>query len=261
MHPWSVARRQNPISGIRSTVRTGNEGNDVNRRDVAAGRSQKGTGPPAGRDRDLLADLRTSIDKVLGPLLPAGTRCALMDFPNSANVGDAAIWMGERAWLERSGIDVVYTCDRFTYSPSRLRRELKDGVILWHGGGNLGDLWPAFQAFRERVVAGFPDNRIIQLPQSIWFGEPANAARASKIFNDHPNLHLLLCCSATKRAWPAPKSCSRPRASSAPIRPSPSIRRRGRSHPCATSCGSPEPTSNRRVHGDGRLLRSSHSTG
>jgi pyruvyl transferase EpsO len=164
----------------------------MNRGYVAAGRPERGTDPPAGRDRDLLADLRTSIDKILGPLLPAGTRCALMDFPNSANVGDAAIWMGERAWLERSGIDVVYTCDRFTYSPSRLRKELQDGVILWHGGGNLGDLWPGFQAFRERVVSEFPDNRIVQLPQSVWFGDPANAARASKIFNHHPNLHLLL---------------------------------------------------------------------
>lgn len=148
--------------------------------------------PGRESDRALVLGLREEIDKALQPVLHHGTRLALIDFPNSGNVGDAAIWMGEKSWLERAGVEIVYTCDRYTYSRSRLQRELKDGTILWHGGGNLGDLWPAAQAFRERVTSEFPDNRIVQLPQSIWFEDPRNADRAASIFDNHPNIHLLL---------------------------------------------------------------------
>lgn len=148
--------------------------------------------PGQDGDRALVLRLRGEIDRAVQPVLSDGTRFALIDFPNSGNVGDAAIWMGERAWLERAGIEIVHTCDRYTYSRSRLQRELKDGVILWHGGGNLGDLWPAAQAFREQVLAEFPDNRIVQLPQSVWFEDPRNADRATSVFDNHPNLHLLL---------------------------------------------------------------------
>ena len=148
--------------------------------------------PPVERDSALIGNLRSVIDSSLGTLLSEGTRCALMDFPNSGNVGDAAIWMGERTWLERAGIEVVYSCDRYTYSATRLKKELKDGVILWHGGGNLGDLWPAAQAFRERVVSEFLDNAIVQFPQSIWFTNPDNARRAIESLNRHESLHLLI---------------------------------------------------------------------
>jgi exopolysaccharide biosynthesis predicted pyruvyltransferase EpsI len=144
------------------------------------------------RDAALLENLRASIDEVLRPLVPEGTRCALMDFPNSGNVGDAAVWHGERTWLDRNGVELVYASDRYTFSKAKLKKELRDGVILLSGGGNLGDLWPGFQTFRESVISDFRDNRVIQLPQSVRFVDPANAERASKIFNSHPNLHLLL---------------------------------------------------------------------
>ena len=37
------------------------------------------------------------------------------------------------------------------------------------GGGNFGDLYPRYQSLRTRVVADFPSNRIVVLPQSIHF--------------------------------------------------------------------------------------------
>ena len=47
---------------------------------------------------------------------------ALIDFPAHPNVGDSAIWLGERAYLRRRGADVAYTCDIKNYSKSRLAR-------------------------------------------------------------------------------------------------------------------------------------------
>jgi exopolysaccharide biosynthesis predicted pyruvyltransferase EpsI len=141
---------------------------------------------------DTITALAREIDGALGPLIPSGSRCAHLDFPNHANVGDSAIWLGERVYLRKMGASVIYACDRATYSRRRCAARLRDGIILLHGGGNLGDLWPLHQRFREAVIAGFPDNRIIQLPQTIYFRDPANLARARAIFNRHPDLTLLV---------------------------------------------------------------------
>jgi pyruvyl transferase EpsO len=135
--------------------------------------------------------LSGAIDRVLRPLLPPGTSCALLDFPNHANVGDSAIWLGETEWLRRNGVSVVFACDMEHYSPERLAARLGGGVILLHGGGNLGDFWVAHQQFREQVIQDFPDNPIVQLPQTIHFLDAWGVGEARRVFNAHRNLTLL----------------------------------------------------------------------
>jgi pyruvyl transferase EpsO len=128
--------------------------------------------------------------KVLSELLTPGSSCALVDFPHHANVGDSAIWLGERALLRRAGIPVVYTCDLNSFSEQDLLNQLPTGTILINGGGNLGDLWPHSQDFRERIIRTFPHHRIVQLPQSIHFGHRANLDRARSVLDAHPNLTI-----------------------------------------------------------------------
>jgi exopolysaccharide biosynthesis predicted pyruvyltransferase EpsI len=136
--------------------------------------------------------LRWNIAEVMKPILPYGTKCALLDFPNHGNVGDSAIWLGEKAYLESVGASVVYASDRASYSKVRLKKRLRGGVVLLHGGGNLGDLWLPAQRFREQVIADFPDRPIIQLPQTIHFQERKNLDRARSVFNSHSQLTLLV---------------------------------------------------------------------
>jgi pyruvyl transferase EpsO len=143
-------------------------------------------------DRDLIASLDRQIERTLRLLLPPGSRCALLDFPNHSNVGDSAIWLGEIACLRRLNVAIEYHAETNAYSRERLRSRLPAGTILLHGGGSLGDLWPPRQEFRERVIREFPDYRIIQLPQSIHFSSPNALARARAIFNRHTDLTLLL---------------------------------------------------------------------
>jgi pyruvyl transferase EpsO len=71
-------------------------------------------------------------------------------------------------------------------------RLTKDAIILIHGGGNFGDLWPSHQRFREEVIAAFPTHKIIQLPQTIYFREQSNLACAKSVLNKHPNLTILV---------------------------------------------------------------------
>lgn len=137
-------------------------------------------------------DVRRRLLAVVGKLIEPGARCALVDFPRHANVGDSAIWLGERTLLTELGADVVYVADLHTFCEADLSEWLPTGTILLHGGGNLGDLWPHHQTLREQIIRAFLGHRIIQLPQSVHFGDPAALDRAREVFDAHPDLVLLL---------------------------------------------------------------------
>ncbi|MER7702576.1 polysaccharide pyruvyl transferase family protein [Kitasatospora sp. NPDC097605] len=138
------------------------------------------------------ADNRRRLAETLGELVEPSSRCALLGFPYYANVGDSAIWLGVRTLLAELGAEVVYTADHHDFSEATLAERLPSGTILLTGGGNLGDLWPSHQRMRERVIGAFPGHRIVQLPQSVHFGDPAGLARARAVFDAHPDLILLL---------------------------------------------------------------------
>ena len=142
--------------------------------------------------RSLIARLTATAVDIVRPLLtePAA---ALLDFPAHSNVGDSAIWLGELACLRAIGVTRLrHACDHRSYDRDEVARRVGRGTILLHGGANFGDLWPEYQHFRERVIADFPDNPIVQLPQSIHFRERLALDRARRIIDGHPNLTLLV---------------------------------------------------------------------
>lgn len=143
-------------------------------------------------DRHLIARLQDGMRQVLDSLLPPGTPVAHVGFPDHWNAGDSAIWLGEEAILADRGCRVVYHCSLRTYDRGVMQRLARDAPIVICGGGNLGDLWPNHQRFREQILQDFPDNFVLQMPQSICFEEES----ALKVFQQrgrsHQNLHLLL---------------------------------------------------------------------
>ena len=144
-------------------------------------------------DALLLAALRQRVlDEVRGAVRPGPV--ALLDFPNYGNPGDSAIWLGALACLAALGFSSpVYISDHRTFDAHMLRDALSDGgTILLPGGGNLGDLWPQAQVFRERVLRDFPEHAVVQLSQSIHFSERSALARAQTIFGAHPDFTLLV---------------------------------------------------------------------
>jgi pyruvyl transferase EpsO len=145
-----------------------------------------------GPDSQLLNNLRHTLHEVLCTLGPFERPVVLLDFPNHGNVGDSAIWLGELAWLDSCGLTPSLVCTLLNYSEPAVRRQLaKAGTIFLHGGGNLGDLWPTHQTFRERVLDEFPDRRVVQLPQSIFFRSAAALQSARAAFRRHTRFTLL----------------------------------------------------------------------
>ena len=121
-----------------------------------------------------------------------GDRVALLDFPSYDNAGDSLIYAGETEYLDESGVRVEYISDLNTHDDALARRRVGTGTIFLQGGGNFGDRWPAHQEFRERVVARFPDSKIVGLPQGIDYADSDALKRTAAIYAAHPDLTLLL---------------------------------------------------------------------
>lgn len=151
-----------------------------------------GVGPPAIASNDLVNALRSRIDDVLRAHLPVGTAVAHVGFPNSWNAGDSAIWLGTQAVLKRLGCRVVYQCAWQDYDQILMAQWIGGGVILVAGGGNLGDLYPNHQRFREQILRDFPDNPVLQLPQSMWFEQVENLEQFRRVCAGHSHFHILL---------------------------------------------------------------------
>jgi pyruvyl transferase EpsO len=140
----------------------------------------------------LVKRLQETIDATLKPLIPRGSTVAHVAYPDHWNAGDPAIWLGEKAALERLGAQVAYECKWQEYNRDVMAERIGEGLILIAGGGNLGDLWPNHQLFRERILKDFPNNRIVQFPQGICFEDERNLDRFREFSERHGQYHLLL---------------------------------------------------------------------
>jgi exopolysaccharide biosynthesis predicted pyruvyltransferase EpsI len=140
---------------------------------------------------DILERCQSALRDVIGPLVPRGARVALVDYPHSLNCGDHAIWLGEKALLADLGAEVVHECDATIYDRATMAARIGDGVILLHGGGNFGDLYPLYNEFRLRVIEDFPDNPVIMLPQQAAFLSDAYLNRTRALIARHRNVTLI----------------------------------------------------------------------
>lgn len=120
-----------------------------------------------------------------------GDTYSLVDFPNHPNVGDSAIWLGEIAILKSiTGRLPSYVCTVNDFNADELNHRCPSGVIFIHGGGNLGDIWPDHQKFRELIISKFPKHEIVQLPQSIKFRDEGKIKQFGRIIQSHSKFTL-----------------------------------------------------------------------
>lgn len=133
--------------------------------------------------------LQGRIDESLAPLLSDGP-VALVDYPDHANVGDSAIWLGETAWLRARDLTPAYVSTIRAHDHGALAAAVPAGTILLHGGGNFGTLWKAHQDFRLAMLERFPNRPVVQLPQSIFFDDAAAIAACARAIERHGKFTL-----------------------------------------------------------------------
>ena len=85
-----------------------------------------------------------------------------LDVPGYFNIGDHLIYCGAMAVLRKSSHQCIY---QSTVENVVGKRIPKEAVIVLQGGGNWGDSF--YTPFRNRIVASFPENNIVIMPQTI----------------------------------------------------------------------------------------------
>ena len=119
-------------------------------------------------DSDLVVRYRKQLQDSFAPLIPRDKPIALVGYPDGANCGDHAIWLGEKTLLGGFGLSPAYECSAQNYDKESMRAALKDGTILMHGGGSFGDRHTAYHEFRLTVLDDFPSNKVIVFLQDVF---------------------------------------------------------------------------------------------
>lgn len=129
--------------------------------------------------------LESIIENQLSPLIDHDY--VYWDLPYHINIGDTLIWQGTLDFLKKKSLKML---DFGNSTTADLKKLHKDTIILLHGGGNFGDIYSSSQNFRKLVVDKYPNNKIIILPQTIFFENKNTQDKDLKFFSKHQNLFL-----------------------------------------------------------------------
>jgi len=115
------------------------------------------------------------------------------------NLGDVAITYAQHKFLQNKfpnyvikEIPISKTINGIALVKKIIRR---DDIITIVGGGNMGNLYPLIESFRQTVISNFKRNKIISFPQTIDFTNTLQGEKSLKktikAYSNHPDLVLL----------------------------------------------------------------------
>jgi pyruvyl transferase EpsO len=143
-------------------------------------------------DVGALLDIRRTLQDELATAVGGHDECALLMFRDCDNFGDAAIWLGALEMLDALQVSVRYAQPLYVLHPRSLRSVVRDGPVLVNGGGSFGDVYRLTQQFLHRIIATFPERRIVVLPQTVYFETTDHLEEAKRAVGAHPDL-VLMC--------------------------------------------------------------------
>lgn len=126
-------------------------------------------------------------------------RIILFFSPEHGNLGDHAIAEAEKAFFRDSlpGVPIVeISYNHYFYDAPGISQHITaHDILVTNGGGYLGTLWFHDELMVRDIIQHFPNNKIIILPQTMYF-EPdkqgqQQLAISQKIYSAHP--HLIFC--------------------------------------------------------------------
>lgn len=125
-------------------------------------------------------------------------RCFFMDAASYGNLGDQAIALAIEMFLRdclgEENVLVISEKDVLKYLNSLKRQINSSDLIVLSGGGNMGDMYPRYEAIRRVVVQAFPRNRIVIFPQTLDYREDAygqrELRRSAHVYSKHEKLYI-----------------------------------------------------------------------
>lgn len=124
----------------------------------------------------------------------------LLNTPEHGNLGDHAIAMAEREFLDKyfGNIPVVEIPGDWLRRDFFIFRRIigKNDMLLMTGGGFMGDLWPGEENLVRDVLEYFPNNKIFFFPQTVYFTDTENGKKeleeSRKIYQHHKKVFMCL---------------------------------------------------------------------
>lgn len=124
---------------------------------------------------------------------------ALIPPSNLANIGDQAQVVAVKLWFKKHYPNYsIFDIDKneAIYGQQLLERFIEpEYFVFLHSGGNLGDRGIWSETGRRLMIKNFPDNKIVSLPQTIYFSNTEEGRKQKKIsqevYNKHPNLTII----------------------------------------------------------------------
>lgn len=133
----------------------------------------------------VINELRERIREALTPLIT--NDYVFLDLPYYGNIGDTLIWEGAREFLKTLPYKCLYYASKDSF---RYRQLPADVVILLHGGGNFGDLYRLHSEFRKKIIELYPANRIIILPQTVFYEDKNLVTGDATFYAKHSNVTI-----------------------------------------------------------------------
>uniref|UniRef100_UPI00259B4512 polysaccharide pyruvyl transferase family protein n=1 Tax=uncultured Brachyspira sp. TaxID=221953 RepID=UPI00259B4512 len=118
--------------------------------------------------------------------------------PEHCNIGDLAIAYFSRKFLSDifpNNIILEYTYNDILGANNLIQKFINSkDIIFLHGGGNLGNLYLNEEILRREIIKYYRKNRIIILPQSIYWTEDEEGEKeleiSKRIYSSHNNLTI-----------------------------------------------------------------------
>lgn len=132
-----------------------------------------------------ISELKKQIKEVLSPLIDHDY--IYLDLPYYTNIGDILIWKGTEGYLKTISYRCIYKSSIETYIKPKISKET---IILIQGGGNFGDIWRRHVDFWLEIIKEFPDNKIIILPQTVFYQDDKIMKLDAMIMGCHSKLFI-----------------------------------------------------------------------
>lgn len=132
-------------------------------------------------------------------------RIFLIGTSDRSNIGDQAIAMSEMKML-RDEFEEYSICeitgDTFRKRRQKLKTFIRENDIIFiSGGGFLGDLWPEENDMVNAVLEDYPNNKIIILPQTMYFYDQVDSPLLRKKMEHYINHRKLYLTARDKRTY------------------------------------------------------------
>lgn len=117
--------------------------------------------------------------------------------PNYLNYGDLAIAVAEIDFISRlcpeRKLIVLSEGSQLSKIPKIKKIINDDDIIIFHGGGNMNDLYPWIDEGRIKIIKSFPKNKIVFFPQSVDYDLNNKDSLFFKLKDAMSNSHNLIC--------------------------------------------------------------------